>query len=371
MLSQLQKVLLDARVEYINAYATLVDAHTVSYTDEKGVTKQTTADKIIISVGGRPKYPSDVEGAQLGITSDDIFWQSKPPGKTLCVGASYISLECAGFMHELGYDVSVMVRSILLRGFDSQSAIQIGEVMERSGVRFIGHAVPVKLERRAGPEGQITVTFRQEAHTDGSGAAIAAATHEEQFDTVMFATGRDALVKEIGLDKVGVVVQEGKIVVDASEATNVPNIFAIGDVILNRPELTPVAIKTGQLLARRLFGKSELLMDYHNVSAKFAMTRQVTLLCCWQGSHCLSLPSVLLSDSHDRVHSDRVRRDRLQRGGCRGQVRQGRDQSVCLPVRSAGRRVGVQGAHPQAPLLALHRQESVGAQLRARHGRQL
>ena len=85
-----KKVLLDSRVEYINAYATLVDAHTVSYTDDKGVTKTTTADKIIIAVGGRPKYPADVEGANLGITSDDIFWQPKPPGKTLCVGASYI-----------------------------------------------------------------------------------------------------------------------------------------------------------------------------------------------------------------------------------------------------------------------------------------
>lgn len=257
-----KKTLLDARVEYINAYASLVDSHTVSYTDEKGVTKVTTADKIIIAVGGRPKFPTDVEGAQLGISSDDIFWQSKPPGKTLCVGASYISLECAGFLHELGFDTSVMVRSILLRGFDTQSAIQIGEFMERSGVRFIGHAVPVKLERLAGPEGRITVTFQQNAFVDGSGAAVPAGVHQEEFDTVLFATGREALIREIGLDKVGVQTAQGKIVVDNAERTSVENIFAIGDAILNRPELTPVAIKAGQMLAKRIFGSSQALMDY-------------------------------------------------------------------------------------------------------------
>lgn len=262
---QYKKTLTDARVEYINAYAKLIDAHTVSYTDSKGNTKETTADKIILAVGGRPKYPDGVENAStLGITSDDIFWRSKPPGKTLCVGASYISLECAGFLHELGFDVSVMVRSILLRGFDTQSAIQIGEYMERSGVRFVSHAVPTKLERLNGDDGKITVTFTQAAHTNGQGEQVPAGTHTEEFDTVLFATGRDACT-DIGLDKVGVRLQAGKVVVNEAEQTSVDNIYAIGDVILDRPELTPVAIKAGQLLAKRLYGNSTQLMDYRMI----------------------------------------------------------------------------------------------------------
>jgi len=52
------------------------------------------------------------------ITSDDLFSMNESPGKTLIVGASYIALECAGFLASFGYDVTVMVRSILLRGFD-------------------------------------------------------------------------------------------------------------------------------------------------------------------------------------------------------------------------------------------------------------
>lgn len=77
-----------------------------------------TADKIVIAVGGRPSYPNIPGDKEFGITSDDIFSLKKSPGKTLCIGASYIALECAGFLNGLGYKTSVMVRSILLRGFD-------------------------------------------------------------------------------------------------------------------------------------------------------------------------------------------------------------------------------------------------------------
>lgn len=77
-----------------------------------------TADKIVIAVGGRPSYPGIPGDKEFGITSDDIFSLKNPPGKTLVVGASYIALECSGFLNALGYDCTVMVRSIFLRGFD-------------------------------------------------------------------------------------------------------------------------------------------------------------------------------------------------------------------------------------------------------------
>jgi pyruvate/2-oxoglutarate dehydrogenase complex dihydrolipoamide dehydrogenase (E3) component len=61
----------------------------------------------------------EIPGAkEYCITSDDIFWKKTAPGKTLVVGASYVALECAGFITACGHDTTVMVRSILLRGFD-------------------------------------------------------------------------------------------------------------------------------------------------------------------------------------------------------------------------------------------------------------
>ena len=71
--------------------------------DKKGKETIITADRFVIAVGGRPKY-LDIPGAKEHcITSDDIFSMRTPPGKTLCVGASYVALECAGFVHGVGF----------------------------------------------------------------------------------------------------------------------------------------------------------------------------------------------------------------------------------------------------------------------------
>lgn len=81
--------------------------------------------------------------------SDDLFSLPYCPGKTLCVGASYISLECGGFLAGIGLDVTVMVRSILLRGFDQQCAELIGKYMENNGVKFMRGHVPSKVRNNA------------------------------------------------------------------------------------------------------------------------------------------------------------------------------------------------------------------------------
>ncbi len=106
------------KVKYFNAYASFADTHTLSLDNGKGGVETVTADRIVIAVGGRPSYAGIPGDKEFGITSDDIFSLKKTPGKTLVVGASYVALECAGFLTSLGYDTTVMVRSILLRGFD-------------------------------------------------------------------------------------------------------------------------------------------------------------------------------------------------------------------------------------------------------------
>jgi pyruvate/2-oxoglutarate dehydrogenase complex dihydrolipoamide dehydrogenase (E3) component len=167
-------------VEYFDAFARFVDPHTVEATaiDKTGTETTTTltADQFIVCTGGRPSYP-DIPGAKEHcITSDDLFSLSSPPGKTLVVGAvrsqrdaphsipgqdrdttrirqatgtrhacrcrsscpalrplptlelmcmrvqGYIALESAGFLNGLGYETTVVMRSVPLRGFDQQMA---------------------------------------------------------------------------------------------------------------------------------------------------------------------------------------------------------------------------------------------------------
>merc|ERR1719309_621930 len=169
-------------VTYMNVYAEFTDPHTLRCVNKKGKEKTVTSDKFIIATGGRPKYP-DIPGAkELGITSDDIFSLPKAPGKTLLVGASYIALECAGFLAGLGYDVTVMVRSIFLRGFDQQCANLIAKHMEAHGVKFIRGAVPTAVEKIAdGSPGTLRVTAKS---TDGE-------TVVGEYNTVGLAIGRD------------------------------------------------------------------------------------------------------------------------------------------------------------------------------------
>jgi len=88
---------------------------------------------------------------------------------------------------------------------------------------------------------------------------------KDYFDTVLYATGRKATTKDLKLENAGVkVLKSGKIPTE-NERTNVPHIYAVGDVLDGTPELTPVAINTGKLLARRIFKGDDECMDYTNV----------------------------------------------------------------------------------------------------------
>lgn len=246
--------LMKLKVKYYNSYATFVDPHTVSLDNGKGKVEQVTADKFVIAVGGRPNYPGIPGDKEFGITSDDMFSLKKAPGKTLVVGASYIALECAGFLAAFGYDTTVMVRSILLRGFDQDIANKIGDYMANNHTKFIHQAVPSKLEK-PDADGKIKVTYVQDGEEK-----------TEEYDTVLFAIGRYAITEGLNLGAAGLVAEKnGKFKVDDCETTNVPHIYAVGDVLYGQLELTPVAIKAGQLLAQRLFAGATEKMDYVNV----------------------------------------------------------------------------------------------------------
>ncbi|XP_064218897.1 thioredoxin reductase 2, mitochondrial isoform X2 [Aotus nancymaae] len=249
----------DRKVKYFNVKAGFVDEHTVRGVAKGGKEILLSADHIVIATGGRPRYPAHIEGAlEYGITSDDIFWLKESPGKTLVVGASYVALECAGFLTGIGLDTTVMMRSIPLRGFDQQMSSLVTEHMASHGTRFLRGCTPSQVRRL--PDGQLQVTWEDRTTgKEGTGT----------FNTVLWAVGRAPDTRSLNLEKAGVDTSPNtqKILVDSREATSVPHIYAIGDVVEGRPELTPTAVMAGRLLAQRLFGGSSDLMDYDKVSS--------------------------------------------------------------------------------------------------------
>jgi len=258
-----RSALMTADVEYINSFATLQEGgKEVLCRDGDGEVRRLRARAVVVATGGRPRYLDKIPGGRdLVISSDDLFSLPKAPGKTLCIGGGYIALECAGLLHGLGMDAHVMVRSRPLREFDCHMGDLVAERMASLGVKFLHKAVPVAIERAPGDGGRLRVTWKDMSQGPSG------EHHTDEYDTVLVAVGRRAETKGMGLEDVGVELHpaSGKIVTGEDEATSVPGVYAIGDVAHGRPELTPAAIQAGKLLARRLFGDSNEVMDYTNV----------------------------------------------------------------------------------------------------------
>ncbi|XP_065316171.1 thioredoxin reductase 1, cytoplasmic-like [Gordionus sp. m RMFG-2023] len=255
-----KSALRSSKVTYFNAYAKFVDDHTIEAKDKKGKITRLTSANFIIATGLRPSYLEIPGAKEYCITSDDLFSLPYPPGKTLCVGASYISLECAGFLHGIGYPVTIMVRSILLRGFDRGMADVIGGHMEREGINFIKQAIPTKIVKlKEGNPGLYKVHYVKDDGTEGY----------EMFNTILLAIGRIAKTQDLNLHSIGVKInpKTRKILTSSSDQSSVPHIYSIGDNTEGRPELTPVAVQAGILLAKRLFAPSNFktLCEYETV----------------------------------------------------------------------------------------------------------
>lgn len=195
-------------------------------------------EAIVIAVGGRPIVPDIPLAREVGITSDDLFSIKSCPNKSLVVGGSYIGLETASFLAGMGYDTSLLVRSQPLRGqgFDRDCGHKLLELMEDIGVNII-HGV--NLDRFDRVHEQTLVTFE-----DG---------RQESFDTIIFGTGRKPVTEALNLPSRVQTDAQGKIRVDretflASGCS--PKVYAIGDcAATDTPELTPVAIRQGELVA--------------------------------------------------------------------------------------------------------------------------
>lgn len=231
----------EKEVNYINKLGKFVGPNTLECTDKNGKVETITAARFVIAVGGRPTT-LECPGGEHAITSDDLFMKKQAPGKTCVIGAGYVALECGGFIHGLKQgSVTVLVRSMLLRGFDRETVDYVQKYMVHSGIDIKFGVLPTNVEKL--PDGKFKVTY-----SNGE---------SDIFDTVLCAIGRYADVAGLGIDSLGVKMnpKSGKIEC-VNEQTSVPHIYAIGDVVHGAPELTPVAIMAGRLLARRLFDNS-------------------------------------------------------------------------------------------------------------------
>lgn len=248
-----------ADVDRLNGlYQQTLDNHEVTTFHERAVLtgphdirlesgKTLTAKIVLIATGAWPVVP-DIEGAEHGITSNEVFHLDKLPRRVVIGGGGYIANEFAGIFNEFGSQVTIVNRSDqILRGYDEQIRDRLLQISMSKGIEFRFNAPFEKIEKAE--DGELTVHLKDGKQPIGC-------------DAILFATGRAPNTGGLGLDAAGVALNDkGAVIVDEYSRTNVENIYAVGDVT-DRVQLTPVAIREGQAFADTVFADTPRTVDY-------------------------------------------------------------------------------------------------------------
>lgn len=213
---------------------------------------ETEYGKLIIATGTRPTRLSDdmIPGISHAIDSDDLFFLKSLPKKVVLIGAGYIGMESACFLNRLGSEVTVIARSKVMRTFDQQVIENLKEKLNsKKGMYIKEGSSPLRIEKISSSPDVFNVFIRNQ---DGQEEVI------ENVNSVILAVGRSLNSQGLNLQSVPEIKLHSK--------TNKPlgwydnqrlkiseNMYCLGDALEGEHELTPVAIKSGRLLARRLF----------------------------------------------------------------------------------------------------------------------
>ncbi len=226
-----------------DARAVLIDPHTIEVGGER-----VTAEHIVVATGGHPTR-LEIPGAELGIISDDAFYLKEIPKRIAIIGGGYIGVEFAGIFAGLGAETHLIYRQPLpLRGFDADLRLGLAEALAANNVILHPNITPESVA----------------AEGDARRLALSDLSVLET-DMVFFATGRAPNTAGLGLEAAGVKTgPQGEVCVDATLASSVPHIYAIGDVT-DRLNLTPVATAEGHALADSLFGNKPRIVSLANV----------------------------------------------------------------------------------------------------------
>ncbi|MBR9882140.1 MAG: glutathione-disulfide reductase [Oceanospirillales bacterium] len=227
--------------DIIDGKATVVDSNRVEVAG-----KVYSARRILIATGGWPFVP-EFPGSEHVITSNEVFDLEQFPQRVIVVGGGYIAVEFAGIFAGLGAKTHLIYRGdMILRGFDNEVREFVAQEISKKGVDLCLHTNIESVSKQA--DGSLVATL-----TDGSTL---------EADQILYATGRKPKTQGLGLEEAGVeLADSGAIMVNDQFQSSVPSIYAIGDVI-DRVQLTPVALAEAMALVRNLYDEGSADVDY-------------------------------------------------------------------------------------------------------------
>ncbi|MEQ8925573.1 MAG: dihydrolipoyl dehydrogenase [Fulvivirga sp.] len=240
------------KIDVIMGYGKLKSGKKVEVEDDKGKKETYAANHIIVATGGRsrelPSMPIDnkkIIGYRQAMVLD------KAPKKMVIVGSGAIGVEFAYFYNAMGTEVTIvefMDRIVPVE--DEEVSKQLERTFKKAGMKIMTSSEVTKVD------------------TKGSGCKVTVKTKkgEEQLDcdVVLSAVGVSTNLENIGLEDVGVATDKGKVVVDDYYKTNMPGIYAIGDIV-HGPALAHVASAEGIICVEKIAGENPEPLDYNNI----------------------------------------------------------------------------------------------------------
>ncbi|MGV6875064.1 glutathione-disulfide reductase [Pseudochelatococcus sp. B33] len=247
-----------AGVTPVRSRAVIEDAHTVRLV---ATGARIRAAHILIATGATPFLDTTIPGHELAITSNEVFDLPVLPRRVLVIGAGYIAVEFAGIFAGLGAETAMVYRGkTLLRGFDADVVAALETAYAARGIALLPERTVARLART--PDGAAIAV----GLSDGTTAT---------YDAVLAATGRRPNVAGLGLEAAGVAQKpNGAIAVDGFSCSNVPSIYAVGDVT-DRANLTPVAIREGHAFADTVFGGKSWQVDHSIIPTAVFATPEI------------------------------------------------------------------------------------------------
>jgi mercuric reductase len=261
----------DDSIKVFDGRAELVDAHTVRVGD---VTL--SGDQILVATGTRPTIPKiagldDVPYLTSDLlTTGEIQELTELPESMIIVGAGYIALELGQMFHRFGTRVTILERSqVILPRYEPEVSDALTFVLRDEGIKIVTEAQVVRVAHTSKDKIEVT------ANVGGKEQTFTA-------QKLLIATGREPNTDGIGLEKVGVALDErGFVRVNDELQTSVANIWAAGDVIGNQTDsqpATPVGAHDGVIAAKNALSGAHQKVDHRVIPRVIFTDPQVAVV---------------------------------------------------------------------------------------------
>lgn len=240
------------KIDHIAGFGTLKAGKKVEVKAEDGTLTTYSADNIILATGGRsrelPNLP--IDGKKI-IGYREAMVMDKQPESMVIVGSGAIGVEFAYFYNSIGTQVTIveyMDRIVPVE--DADVSKQLERTYKKAKMKVMTNAEVTSVDTK-GAKCKVNVKTKK-------GDQVIEA------DVVLSAVGVSTNLEGIGLEEVGVATDRGKVIVDDYYKTNIPGVYAIGDIV-HGPALAHVASAEGIICVEKIAGQSPEPLDYNNI----------------------------------------------------------------------------------------------------------